>query len=122
MRTFWIALALALIGGAVLSDQLVKVYVNGVEKNMTPAARERDGVTYAPLRAAAEAVGAHVKWQEKTQKAIVCTDKQCADIAASDGIMVNGRLLVPLRLMAQALGAQVMWDAGIRAVRINTRK
>lgn len=100
------------------ADEIVKVYVGGKLVNFSPAARVRNGATYAPLRAAAQAVGADVKWSAATQTAVVCTDMACANIKKSQGIVVNGSLLIPVRLMSQALGREVTWDAATRSVRI----
>jgi hypothetical protein len=100
------------------ADEIVKVYVGGKLVNFSPAARVRNGTTYAPLRAAAQAVGADVKWSAATQTAVVCTDMACANIKKSQGIVVNGSLLIPVRLMSQALGREVTWDAATRSVRI----
>jgi hypothetical protein len=100
------------------ADEIVKVYVAGKAVSFTPAARIRNGTTYAPLRAAAQAVGAEVQWSEASQTALVCTDQACANIKKSQGIVVDGSLLIPVRLMSQALGRAVTWDAASRSVRI----
>jgi hypothetical protein len=113
-------LVLCLVGAAA-ADNLVKVFVNGKAHQFSPAARERGGVAYAPLRAACEAVGAEVKWDAPGRRAIVCAKDRCMDIAESDGITVDGRLLIPLRLLAKAIGAEVAWDNRAAAVRIRTR-
>ena len=105
----------------VAGDVLVKVYVDGKLMDFEPAARVRNGTTYAPLRAAAEAVGAHVTWNAKSQMAVVCRGQQCVPIKKSQGIIILGRLLIPLRLMATALNCQVRWDEQARAVRIETK-
>lgn len=101
-------------------DVLVKVYVDGKLKDFRPSARVRSGVTYAPLRAAAEAVGAEVKWNAEEQMAVVCVGSQCVAIRKDQGIIVDGRLLIPLRLMAEALNCKVGWDPGAKAVTIRT--
>ncbi len=116
------AIAALLIGSAaaLAGDVLVPVYIDGKLYKFNPAARIRDGRTYAPLRAAAEAIGAHVQWNTKAQVAVVCRGDRCVPIKKSQGIIVEGRLLIPLRLMAQALNCQVQWDTAARAVRITT--
>ena len=100
------------------ADRLVSLYVGGKEVKCNPAARMRNDVTYAPLRAAAEAVGAHVNWVAQSQTATICTDTRCVPIKASQGIMVSGSILIPVRLMGEALGRQVTWDPANQAVRI----
>jgi hypothetical protein len=102
------------------ADTLVDVYVNGNKQDFSPAARVREGKTYAPLRAAAEAVGAEVKWIEAQQVAIICQADACAIIRKQQGIIVSGRLLIPVRLMAEALDAIVSWDGQRKAVMILT--
>ncbi len=116
-------LVLVILLGAVSlasADEIVSVFVDGKRVNFRPEARVRAGTTYAPLRAAAQAVGADVKWEEAIQTAVVCTDTGCAMIKKQDGIIVNGSLLIPVRLMSQALGCEVRWDPAARAVRIRT--
>lgn len=105
----------------VIADTLVAVYVDGKKQDFVPAARVREGKAYAPLRAAAEAVGADVKWVEAQQMAVVCKKDRCVNIRKTEGIIVEGRLLIPVRLMAEALQAQVIWDSERKAVLINTK-
>ena len=112
-----LTLAIALAAGAG-ADTLVDVYVNGTKQDFSPAARVREGTTYAPLRAAAEAVGAEVKWIESQQIAIICQADACAIIRKQQGIIISGRLLIPVRLMAEALDAKVAWDGQRKAVMI----
>jgi len=114
------AVLLALCMSSVGADTLVDVYVNGNKQEFSPAARVREGKTYAPLRAAAEAVGAEVKWIEAQQVAIICQADACAIIRKQQGIIVSGRLLIPVRLMAEALEAIVSWDGQRKAVMILT--
>lgn len=111
----------ALASNALAADQLVKLYANGKLVNCQPAARVRAGVTYAPLRAAGDAVGAHVTWEAKSRTAVVCSNNQCVPIRASQGINVEGSLLVPVRLLGEALGAKVTWDPAAQAVRVKSR-
>ena len=114
-------MALLATAGAVLwagGDVIVPVYVDGKLASMSPAARVRGGTTYAPLRAAATAVGATVKWQAASQTAVVCSGDRCVPIRKDQGIIVDNQLLVPVRMMGEALACQVKWDAGARAVRI----
>lgn len=112
------ALLLGLVAAAWSADVMVSVYVNGKKVAMEPSARVRDGVTYGPLRASAQAVGAHVDWNAKTRTATVCTEDRCAPIKQSQGIMVGNSIMIPVRLMSQALGRKVTWDGAAQAVRI----
>lgn len=113
------ALLLGLVTMALAADQPVSLYVGGKLIKCDPSARVRDGVTYAPLRTAAEAVGMHVTWDAKNQTASLCAPGRCVlPISASQGIMVNGGLLIPVRQLGQALGRPVTWDARAQAVRV----
>jgi hypothetical protein len=100
------------------ADQIVSVYVSGKRMDFNPAARVRSGVTYAPLRGAAEAIGAHVEWNAASQSATVCVSDRCVPIRANQGIMVNNSILIPVRLMSEAIGREVSWDKSANAVRI----
>ncbi len=99
MRAAVIAiLALSVTTIALASDAPVKVYVNGKLQSFNPPAVLRGGTVYVPLRQGATALGIEVKWHEETQMAQICTDKGCSLIRKSEGIIVNGSLLLPLRL------------------------
>lgn len=111
-------LLLLSLTAATAADLLVNVYVGGKAVSFNPQARVRSGVTYAPLRAAAEAVGAHVEWSAANRTATICTDDRCVPIRQSQGIMVGSSMLIPVRLMSEALGREVKWDAAASAVRI----
>lgn len=118
MRALPVLMALAVPTALLAADQIVKLYSEGKLVTCDPAARVRDGVTYAPLRAAVGAVGAHVDWNAESQTAVVCTETQCVPIRKRQGIIVNGSLLIPVRLLGEALGREVKWDAAARAVRV----
>ena len=124
-RHIWMAVAVCIVLAsgqqALARDVPVKVYVDGKQKSLDPPALLRDGTTYVPLRAGAGAVGATVKWEESTQRALITRDDKTAAIKKSQGIIVKDRLLIPLRLMGEALGCDVKWDAAARAVRIDIR-
>ena len=113
-------LAIWALGIALAKDVTVPVYVDGKLAQWKDQAIVRDGKTYAPLRAAAEAIGGHVTWQAESQMAVVCRGDRCVPIPKSKGIIVNGRLYIPLRLMAEALQCKVAWDAQKKAVLIET--
>jgi len=112
------ALALSIATVGLAADVPVKVYINGTLQSYSPPAVMRDGTAYVPLRAGAESLGLTVKWEESTKTAHLCTDIGCTFIRQSEGITVNGRLLLPLRRMAEVTGAMIRWDAQQRAVLI----
>jgi len=115
-----IAVLTTALAAAHAEDVSVKVYVNGEPQDYSPSARLRDGTVYVPLRQGAESLGAKCKWQAQTNTAQICSDRGCALIRKSEGIIVNGSLFLPLRKMGQALGAKVSWDAGEQAVTIQS--
>src|SRR4030067_603226 len=84
------------------ADTPVKVYVDNCLKQFDPPAIVREGKTYVPLRAGAEAVGAKVRWEASTRRAFVTSSSRSVMIRESQGIIVKDRLLVPLRLMGEA--------------------
>ena len=119
-RTAWLGLIVILTTSCGWADTPVDVYVNGEKQDFSPPAQVREGITYAPLRAAGEAVGAEVKWQAEQQIAMVCKGTRCTLIRKSQGVIIQQRLLVPLRLMAEALDADVAGDAERKVVTIQT--
>lgn len=119
MRTALLTiLAVSITTLALAADVPVKVYVDGKLQSYNPPAVLRGDTVYVPLRAGAQSLGISVKWHDDTQMAQVCTDKGCSLIRKSEGIVVNGSLLLPLRKMGEATGAKVSWDASNKAVRI----
>ena len=125
-RVSWLALGAALgllgLGTVAMAQDVVRLYAGERLVRCEPPARVHQGVVYAPLRAAAEAVGAHVTWDARARQAVVCTDTQCVPVRAAQGLTVNGALLLPVRQLGQALGREVQWDAAARAVRIKSAR
>ena len=93
------------------------------------------GRTMLPLRAAGEAIGATVNWDQPTQTATaekngttvsftlnsstyyINGEAHTTDVAPS---LISNRTLLPLRVFAEALDANVVWDNDLRDVRIDT--
>ena len=115
-----IALLLLVVSSVLAGEITVPVYVDGKLATWQEKAVVRNGKTYAPLRAAAEAIGAHVTWNSQSKIAVVCRGDRCVPIRQDQGIIISGRLYIPLRLMAEALQCQVTWDAKRKAVLIET--
>ena len=123
MRTcLMLLLGVGVLGLATAQDVTVKVTVDGKAQNYSPAARMRGGTVYVPLRQGGESLGVAVKWHADTQLAQVCTPTGCSLIKQSEGIMVNGSLLLPLRKMAAVTGAKVGWNAAARTVAIQRQR
>ncbi len=88
-------------------------------------------LSFAPIRAVSEALGAEVEWNNDERSANVYyentvvklyTDK---DIVIKDGVKIeanaglnikNDRTMVPVRLLSELLGAEVTWDNTYRNV------
>lgn len=117
-----IAWMLLSVTAAAAKDIPVRVFVDGKERRLNPPAITRDGTTYVPLRAGAEALGATVKWDARTSTATVTLNSKRARIRQGQGIMVNGSLFLPLRLMGESLDCEVKWDAKAKAVRITSKQ
>jgi len=98
--------------------------VNGKVVQLDAAPEIKDGRTFLPLRAIAEAFGAQVTWVPDTQGiTVVLGDNQIGlqignNTAVVNGNVLsivppyikNGRTMVPIRVIAEGFGAQVDWD------------
>ena len=127
-RNSWVVLIV--LGTAVLVESAgpaaagISVYANG--KPITGGtATVIEGVTYLPLRATAEALGAKLEWMAKTKTAVLCSGNTCYPVRVTDPAsgarVVEGRVLLPLRQMAEALGCDVKWEAKTQRVEIKTK-
>lgn len=94
-----------------------------------------NGRTLVPLRAAGEAVGAEVSWDQPTQTATVSKDgltvsfrlgsityfvngeSRLTDVPPQ---MKNNRTMLPIRVLAEAIGAEVTWNQDLLDVAITT--
>ena len=94
-----------------------------------------NGRTLVPLRAAGEAVGAEVSWDQPTQTATVSKDDMTVSFKlGSITYFVNGesrltdvppqmknnRTMLPIRVLAEAIGANVTWNQNLLDVAITT--
>jgi hypothetical protein len=95
-----------------------------------------DGRTLVPLRAIFEALGAEVKWDDKTKTVTATKDdtlisltidsvdawingtKTKLDVPAQ---LINGKTMVPIRFVSEALGAKVEWDPFSHSVIISNK-
>ena len=90
----------------------VRLYANGVRVETVPGIVVREGVSYGPLRAVGEALGAKIDWHAQERVAVVCRGDRCVLVKAEEGIIQQGRLLLPIRRLGEALGARVQWTGG----------
>lgn len=121
------SLFLALGHADTVETQGIKLCLNGVEVetgNVSPFIE--NGYTMVPLRHFCEALGATVKWDNRTRtvsvkvgdvnikltiakkEAVVNGNNKTLPVAPK---IISGRTLVPLRFIAEALGASVNWVA-----------
>jgi len=120
MRKVIIALAIgALALGCCAADDITLV-ANGTTIIAEPPPTMHESRVYVPLRAAAEAVGAKVEYDAAGKRVTICKGAICTLVWQSEGITVNGRLLIGIRQVGEALNARVDWDAPSRTVRITT--
>jgi hypothetical protein len=109
------------VAAAPPADTLVAVHINGKETELEPRARQREGVTFVPVRPIAETVGAFVWWDEPSQTVTITLGDRTTEIAKDRGIVVEDQLLLPLSPVAEALGAKVKWDEAAKTVRLTTK-
>ena len=98
--------------------------VNGQAVQLDAAAEIKNGSTFLPLRAIAEAFGAQVTWVPETQGiTVVLGDTQIGLQIGNNTAVINGnvisivapyiknsRTMVPFRVISEAFGAKVDWD------------
>lgn len=104
--------------------QDLDTYVNGKKASFDVRPVIRDNRTLVPIRAIAEALGATVGWDEKTQTVTITRDTSVLQLkigsraAAVSGKpaqvdvpaqIEGGRTLVPLRFVSEGLGLRVTW-------------
>ncbi|MEA3313947.1 MAG: stalk domain-containing protein [Caldisericota bacterium] len=112
--------------------------VNGQIAQLDAVAEIKEGHTYLPLRAIAEALGAEVTWIAETKGiTLVLNDNTVGLQIGNVSAVVNGNVvaifppylkpygdgefaatMVPARLISEGLGAEVGWDPALRIVTI----
>ena len=120
-----------------LPNNVALVKVNGKRLITDQPAVIQNGSTMVPLRGIFEALGASVKWDQKTQTITAVKGNRKISLtagkktASANGTAVKldaapqvsgGTTLVPLRFISQSLGASVKWDKGQRTVWIENEK
>jgi len=99
---------------------------NGMPQTSDAAPFVSEGRTMVPLRLVAEAMGAEVDWNVRTNtitvthSATVVTLVVNRPLPGSLGtpIIVGGRTFVPLRFVAENLGADVNWDGQAQSIEV----
>lgn len=128
-------LIMLLQGAAYAADVPIDIRVNGeyIKTDSEPVIRS--GVTYAPIRAIAESLGADsVSWNDNTKTAGVNIDGKTVSLkigsskayingspSAMNGksFILNGRTYIPVRSLATILNAKVNWDGQYYNVEIS---
>lgn len=109
------------------SPSEIKVYINGFEKNFSPAPVNLYGSVLVPMRSFFEALGCEVEWYSSSQTAIGKKDGteiklpinqktayvngQAKELTIEAKI-INDSTYIPLRFVGEALGADVVWSNG----------
>jgi len=106
--------------GIVDADDPVTLVANGRVVQCDPAPMIEDGRVYVPLRAAARAVGGKVTYYPETKSVTICTATGCTFIEQSDGLTVEGSLLLGLRKLGEALLCNVDWNNRTKIAIITT--
>lgn len=113
----------------------VTVLVDGRQLALDVPPQIRNGRTLVPMRAIFEALGATIRWDERTQTVTAeCGSDTLVLTVGSRLVEWRGslitvdvapeiyadRTLVPLRFVGQALGVHVAWDGQTRTVRVES--
>ncbi|MGI5817932.1 MAG: redoxin family protein [Armatimonadota bacterium] len=117
----WMGLCLVVaFAGVAAADDPVDVYVHGELLELDPAAMERDGQVYLPVRAVSEAVGSEVTYFAHREAVVVCSGERCTDMPREESIKVDMRLLVPMEALDEALDVDIDWHPEQRVVALRT--
>jgi hypothetical protein len=120
ITAFFMCAAVMACMTAFAKDTTVEVYVDDQRVKLDPPAIMRDGKAYVGLRSAAAALGATVKWDEKTKTAVITAGNKRTKISQSQVINIKGAMFLPLRVTGEALGCTVEWDSTGGAIKITT--
>lgn len=122
-------------GTATAAEVPIDIRVNGEYILTDTEPVIHSGVTYAPLRAISDSLGAtSVMWNESEQKATVVTDNNTVSVYIGSDIayindlkikmtgisfILNDRTYIPVRSMSNMFNASVNWDDKYKNVEIN---
>ncbi len=102
-----------LIPAAVWSAPLTTVYVNGVRVDSYPEIR--NGVSYLPIHAMADALQVEISWDSRLN--LVKVNGEAVEATAYN---LDGKIYLPVESFVRALGGNVTYDGRERAIRVNT--
>lgn len=120
----------------------IKVFVDGKEIKLTTPVKEENGIVFLPIRDIASAMGATVKWNDKTYEAHISKDnksilyKGSSDIAIKTQekktfkyhleekaeITKEKRLLAGISILVKTFGYDMYWDSWTQSLKIESEK
>lgn len=118
------------------ASDAVTVKINGETVNFETQPIIEDGITFVPMRAIFEALGAEVEWDQQTQTVTAVNDTDTMVLKIGSTVMsingvdstmaaapVNeeGYVLVPVRAVSEGLGVSVDWDENLKTVLISSK-
>ena len=102
-----------LLPAAVSSAPLTSVFVNGVRIDTYP--ETRNGVSYLPIHAMAQALQVEISWDSKIN--LVKVNGEAVEATAYN---LDGKIYLPIESFVSALGGSVTYDGRENAVRVTT--
>ncbi|AWV31923.1 copper amine oxidase N-terminal domain-containing protein [Paenibacillus odorifer] len=138
MITFFmvmISFAVLFSSQALADDSDLKCYLDGKQLHFNVSPILKDGVTYVPMRAIFEALGATIKWDNHAKSvSAVKGDINIFYLVREGRVIVNAKeheqvlkginfqnnTLVPLRFISEVLGSSVTWDEGAKSIYITS--
>lgn len=107
-------LALALLAPvAAFSAPLTSVFVNGVRIDTYPEIR--NGVSYLPINAMAQALKAEISWDSRLNSV-----KVNGEVVQATAYNIDGKIYLPVESFVSALGGSVVYDGRESAIRVQT--
>lgn len=119
--------------GSVITFQIGSsiMTVNGENTEIDSVPLIENSNTLLPLRAASEAMGSTVTWDNETQTVILTKDSTVIQLTIGSNIafvnntqttlntaplIINGRTMLPIRFIAECFGYTVSWDSSVQTV------
>lgn len=109
--------------------QPIEIYLNGKKISYTPESGEpfvdTNNRTQVPVRQTMTAMGAKIKWEAESQKAVIKLDGNTIEIPLGQYYIVrngqvlnhdtmpyvaNNRMYIPLRVVVEAVAGKVIWE------------